>query len=459
MIGRDASARPVVTALAPATWWRGLGGLTRSGSPVEGLSWALYDFANTIYSYAIVSYAMGLWVIGDDRLGEGPGQLWFGIAFAISMGVNAAVSPILGAASDRLGRRIPFLLFFTIMCVVGTIAIGLIPEGGVELAFLGLALFALTNFAFQSALIYYDATLPIVSRIGALGKMSGLGVAVGYLGTIFIATLILILGTGASSATFVLAALMFAAFSIPMFAFVHDRPGPSGRVTAGDVLGSWGQLATTLRHARAVPGLLRFLVGRFFYTDPVNTVIVVMAVFATQAIGFTQAEANIALLSLTVAAVIASFLWGRLVESIGPKRTLMMVLGTWVLGLFIGGIYLSVPTFLLAGVLLGAALGGVWTSDRVFMLRLSPPANVGEFFGLYGLVGKASAITGPLLYGAVVSLLLPSLGTVAYQVAIFSLLGLMVVGVVLLRGVPEPPREAEMAMMAALGGDPPSNAA
>jgi UMF1 family MFS transporter len=84
------------------------------------------------------------------------------------------------------------------------------------------------------------------------------------------------------------------------------------------------------------------------------------------------------------------------------------------------------------------------------MLRLSPPDKVGEFFGLYGLVGKFSAVTGPLLYGALVSLLLPTLGTVAYQVAIFSLLGLMVVGYVLLRGVPEPPAEPEERAMAAM---------
>jgi UMF1 family MFS transporter len=142
-----------------------------------------------------------------------------------------------------------------------------------------------------------------------------------------------------------------------------------------------------------------------------------------------------------VAAVIASLIWGQLVERIGPKRTLMIVLATWVLGLFIGGIYLSVPTFFIAGVLLGAALGGVWTSDRVFMLRLSPPERVGEFFGLYGLAGKFSAVTGPVLYGGTVALLLPSLGTGAYQVAIFTFLVLMAIGFVLLRGVPEPDRE------------------
>src|SRR5206468_2008723 len=105
-------------------------------------------------------------------------------------------------------------------------------------------------------------------------------------------------------------------------------------------------------------------------------------------------------------AVAASFGWGQLVERIGPKRTLLIVLGTWCVGLVIAGSVLSLPTFLLGGAFLGAGLGGVWTSDRVFMLRLSPPDQVGEFFGLYGIAGKFSAVTGPLLYGSIVSTLL-----------------------------------------------------
>jgi UMF1 family MFS transporter len=214
-----------VTALAPATWWRGLGNLTRSGSPVEGLSWALYDFANTIYSYAVVSYAMGLWTV--DRLGPDAGQFWFGVAFAVSVLLNAIVSPILGAASDTVGRRLPFLLVFTVICIGGTALIAFVPEGAAAAA-IGLGLFAVTNFAYQAALIYYDATLPSVARTDARGRMSGVGVAIGYLGTIFVALLILILGTEASGATFLLAAAMFALFSVPLFAFVHERtPGRS----------------------------------------------------------------------------------------------------------------------------------------------------------------------------------------------------------------------------------------
>jgi UMF1 family MFS transporter len=432
---------PAAASGARGGWLARLGALTPTGRARVPIAWALYDLANTIYSYAIVSYAIGLWAV--DRLGPADGQFWLGVATALSVLINAMVSPVLGAISDRSGRRLPYLLFFTSQCIVLTALIALVPVGASVFAFVGLGLFAVANFSYQAALIYYDATLPTVSLPASRGRISGMGVAVGYVGTIVIALLILILGSGAGPLTFLLAAGLYALFSIPIFAIVRERATSTYRFRIGDVADSWAQLLTTVKDARQVPGLLRFLVGRFFYTDPVNTVIVVMAVFATEAIGISDAEANIVLLLLAVVAVVASFGWGALVERIGPKRTLLIVLGTWCVGLLIAGTVLSFPTFLIGGVLLGAGLGGVWTSDRVFMLRLSPPDKVGEFFGLYGLAGKFSAVTGPLLYGIIVSTLLDAgAGTVAYQVGILSFLVLLVVGVILLRGVPEPPAEA-----------------
>lgn len=419
-----------------------LAGLTPSGRAGVPVAWALYDFANTVYSYAIVSFAMGLWVV--DRLGPADGQFWFGIANAASVGLNALVSPVLGAISDRGGRRLPYLLFFTAQCVVATAAIGLIPEGASGLTIIGLLLFTIANFSYQAALIYYDATLPVVSKPSTRGRVSGIGVAVGYIGTIAIALLILVTDSGTKPLTFFMAAALFAIFAAPIFLIVREPAGSSYRFRVGDAIASWSQLRTTVEHARQVPGLLRFLVGRFFYTDPVNTVIVVMAVFATDAIGLTKAQANLVLLGLTIAAVLASFGWGVLVERIGPKRTLMYVLGSWCVGLVIAGSVLALPTFLLAGILLGSGLGGVWTSDRVFMLRLSPPDRVGEFFGLYGLAGKFSAVTGPILYGSIVSTLLNAgWGKGAYQVGILSFLILMVIGILFLRGVPDRTSEGD----------------
>jgi UMF1 family MFS transporter len=411
----------------------GLAGLTPSGRAIVPVAWALYDLANTIFTYAVVSYAMGLWTI--DRLGPADGQFWFGVAAAVSVLLNAIVSPVLGAVSDRGGRRLPYLMVFTAITVVATALIALTDTAAV-----GLVLFAIANFSYQAALIYYDATLPVVAKREARGRVSGIGVAVGYCGTLLIAGLILLTGSGASPLTFVMAAGLFAIFSVPIFVFVKEQAVSGYRFHVRDVIGSWSQLATTWQHTGEVPGLRRFLVGRFFYTDPVNTVIVVMSVFATEAIGLTRGEANTILLLLTVVAVVASLGWGRLVERIGPKRTLLLVLGTWAVGLLIAGAVLSFPTFLIGGVLLGAGLGGVWTSDRVFMLRLSPPDKIGEFFGLYGIAGKFSAVTGPVLYGVIVSTLLNAgWGAGAYQVGILSFLGLLLIGAVLLRSVPEPP--------------------
>jgi UMF1 family MFS transporter len=416
----------------PAAWWRGLGALTRSGSAAEGLAWALYDFANTIFSFAIVSYAMSLWAI--RFLGEGDGQFWFTLAISASVLLNATVSPVLGAMSDRVGRRRPFLAAFTVLAVVPTGLIGLVDIG------VGLLLFALANFAYQAALIYYDALLPDVARPETRGRLSGIGVGLGYLGTI-VSGLLFRFTTDAdgrsTAASFLLVGSLFAIFAIPLFARVRERGRENVPFRAIDAVRSWSQLATSLRTARQTPGLLRFIIGRFFYSDPVNTAIVVMSAFAVGAIGFTEGEALNILLLLTVVAVLASFGWGALVDRWGPKRTLLAVLTSWMGGLLLIGLWLAPIPFLVAGAVLGSGLGGVAVTDRLLLLRLVPADQVGAMLGLYGIAGKLSAVVGPPLYGVIVVTLLPPLGTAAYQVAILSLLGLMVIGFLIVRRVPE----------------------
>ncbi|HUF07517.1 MAG TPA: MFS transporter, partial [Candidatus Binatia bacterium] len=392
-----------MTVLAPAAWWRGLGGLTRSGSSLQALAWALYDFANTIFSFAIVSFAMSLWSI--RFLGEASGTFWFTAAVSISVLLNATVSPVLGAMSDRVGRRKPFLAFFTALCIGGTIVIGLVDIR------LGLIAFGIANFAYQAALIYYDALLPDVARPIARGRLSGIGVALGYCGTLLVGMLLLLgLSTDADGrstpSTFALVAGLFLVFAGPLFLLVREQDRPGQRFSAVDAARSWGQLARTVRNAREAPGLLRFIVARFFYSDPVNTAIAVMSAFAVHAVGFTEGQALQVLLILTVVAVVASFGWGFLADRWGPRRTLFAVLGTWAVGLLILTFFLSAIPFLFAGALLGAGLGGVGVVDRLMLLRLTPPERVGEMFGLYGLVGKFSAVVGPIVYGIIVATLL-----------------------------------------------------
>jgi UMF1 family MFS transporter len=410
-----------------------LGGLTSSGKASVAVAWSLYDFANTIFSFAVVSGAIGLWLVANDRFGERDGNFVLSVAVVLSVGLNALVSPILGALSDRGGRRLPFLLFFTLLCIVPTIFIGSSP------AVVGVLLFIVANFAYQAALIYYDATLKAVSRPETRGRLSGIGVAVGYLGTIFAGLFLLALGVAVKD-RFLVAGVLFALFAIPIFVFVRES-GSIGRVTRADVIGSLAQLKTSVGHARQVPGLLRFLVARFFYSDAVNTIIVVMSVVTTRAKGLSDSQALIVLLSLTVAAILASFGWGFLVDRLGPRRTLMIVLTSWAVGLVLGAFSLSISgpvglaLFLVAGAILGSGLGGVQVADRVLMVRLAPPERVGEFFGLYGLVGKGSQVIGQLLYGITLLLFFDTLGVGAYQLAVLTLLGTMLLGAWILRPV------------------------
>jgi UMF1 family MFS transporter len=268
-------------------------------------------------------------------------------------------------------------------------------------------------------------------------------VGVGYLGTIFAGLFILALGVALDiklEDRFLIAAVLFAIFAVPIFVFVRES-GPIGRVSWADVVGSLTQLRTSIGHAGEVPGLRRFLIGRFFYSDAVNTIIVVMSVVTTKAKGLSDTEALIVLLSLTVAAIVASFGWGILVDRIGPRRTLMIVLTSWAVGLILGAISLSISgafglvLFLIAGAILGSGLGGVQVADRVLMVRLSPPERIGEFFGLYGLVGKGSQVVGQLLYGFTLLLFFDTLGVGAYQLAVITLLGTMLLGAWILRPV------------------------
>ena len=418
-----ASAAPS-TGSAPDA--RGLAGLTPSGRAIVPATWSLYDFANTIFSFAVVSGAIGLYL--NDRFGERDGGVLLAVSVAVSVGINALVSPILGAISDRGGRRMPFLLGFTALCIGATFFIADFPP------LIGLALFIVANFAYQAALIYYDATLKTVSYPATRGRLSGIGTAIGYCGTIFVGLLILLLDIPVED-RFRLTAVLFLVFAIPIFVVVREPPAPDDSpLRASDVVASFGQLRRSIEHARAVPGLGRFLVGRFFYSDAVNTVIVVMSVVTTETLGVSDAAANAILLGLTIVAIAMSFVWGWLSDGLGPKRTLLIVLASWAVGLMIGGIAIGLgpaglPPFLVAGAILGSGLGGVTVADRVLMIRLSPPERIGEFFGLYGLVGKGSQVIGTLLYGLTLFLFLDDLGDGAYQVAVLSLLVTMVIGV------------------------------
>ena len=393
-------------------------------SPLAVGSWALYDFANTIFSMNIVSVFFPGFII---EMGQNDAVYAFPMSAALL--VVALIMPVLGAMSDRAGRRMPWLAGFTALCIVMTIVMGLTNE----LAFV-IGAYVIASIGYQTALVFYDALLPSVSNTVNWGKVSGLGVGLGYAGALAGLTAVtLLIGDSSKQNAFIPSALLFLVFALPCLIFVREHRHPAeptaeSRVTSRDVL---SQTWRTIQEARKVPGLFRFLVANFFYSDALNTVIVAMGVYATAVIGFGSALEVLG--PATLAAVIGSWLFGLVTDRLTSKQSLIISLLMWV-GVFLAAMFVTdrvIFQWVVAPVA-GIALGSTWTAARTMMVELSPPERLGEFMGIYNLTGKFAAVLGPALWGGTLLLLDPRVhGRFAYQVAIGTLLLMVVIGFVL----------------------------
>jgi UMF1 family MFS transporter len=425
----------------------------------------LYDLANTIFSMGVISLNFPLWVrdaVGAQRV-DAVSQL----ITAISMALIFVASPLLGAMTDRARRRMPFLVLSTLVCVSLTALLG-------RAALFWTALFfIIANMAYQAGTQFYDAMLPEVSTEENRGRIGGIGVGVGYLGSYIAVGLGLCFGTENKPFLFLMIALAFALLAVPCFLFVRERGNPRPRpINLQMALESTRETVRTLRAGQQYPGLLRFLVGRVFYTDPINTVIGVMALYTVNvavASGLDKTagekQAQIILMSAITFAIAGGFYWGWMTDRLGPKRTLNWVLRSW-MAIFVFAALIGILSFPLWSMYALAAsagfcLGGVWAADRPYMLRLTPPSRVGEFYGLYGMVGRFSAVTGPLVWSLVTKLAIDGFGAkplTAQGLAVFVLLGLMIISYVILQPVSDHRREWEGAD-ALPAGMPDSNVA
>jgi UMF1 family MFS transporter len=363
------------------------------------LGWAFYDFANTIFSFAVITRYFNEWVIEQ----QGRPDWHVGVmSFVVGLVLLTAM-PAVGAISDQVGRRLPFLAAFTLACIAATGLLGAVDDVTLALVVAGCAI-----FAYQLALSMYDPLLATVAPPSAHGRVSGLGVGLGYVG-VLVGSLVLteIVPENDYQAAFLPTALLYLVFSIPIFLFVRERGNRGDHSMRAVVRGAFRQLGRTVRHIRDEHrDTGRFLIARFLYVDAIATVIAYMTVYMSRVGDFSEGDRTLVLGLAMVAAALGGFTAGPLVERLGPRRVLMGILAFATVTLLVAGITGSAVLVWVLGPAVGITLGGVWTSDRVFMLRLTPPAMRGEFFGIYNLVGKLSSGFGPLvLWGGTIWLL------------------------------------------------------
>jgi UMF1 family MFS transporter len=446
---------------------------------LERVSWALYDFANTIFSMNVATLYFSVWLIADLHASNSVYAMGNGLS---SLLVVISV-PILGALSDARRRRKVWVIGFTLASclacamigvlgqrtvpVVGSEVVGgtILPAGwspGPGTFGWVLLAFVIANYAYQAAQPFYNAMMPDLAPPEEQGRLSGLGTAVGYVGTIvglilvfpFFSGAIPLLGALPASvmtllrsvvpftahagrvSTFVPTALLFLLFSLPLFIFCHDHHPVREKVPI-QWRRAFTDLGQTLRDTRRHRGVLPFILASFLYQDAIGTIVSFMAVYAVKAMGFARGTETTLFLVLTVPAILGSYVAGRLVDRYGARRTLIVTIVSWIALLVAMVAVPTQPAFWAVGLGIGLIFGGVPTAERPLLLALVPPDEAGRFFSLMLLSSRAAAIAGPFIWATTVDSLEPGHGAgLAYRAAVVMVAIMFALSLLLLRLVP-----------------------
>ena len=378
------------------------------------ISWSLYDLANQFFALNVVSLYFPRWLIVE----KGSAEIFYGLAFGVSMFFVAVLAPFLGMAADAGKRRRFYLTLFTLLSVVFTAFLGVSKSVPVALLF-----FAVANFGCQEAIIFYNALLVNVSPKERIGLVSGLGRMFGYMGAIaalFISKpVVLKMGY---QAVFPLTAALFLLFALPCMIFVKE-----GRVR--DEAPGKNGAAAVMRDAKKMRGMKdlgNFLAAVFFMLCPINTVMIFMAVYAGKVFGLTETGIVHLMAFSTLFAIIGSVISGQVSDVVGHRKSLLGIVFLWMLCLA-GASAVRGPLYWAVGALAGFSLGATWVVLRALVVRLVPEENVGQAFGVFNLVGYLSGVVGPVYWGA--SLLFFSrFGDLGYRLSFAGLIPFLAVG-------------------------------
>jgi UMF1 family MFS transporter len=385
----------------------------------------------------------------------------------------ALTAPFLGAFADNSGRKMPWILFFSIVYVVTTFMLwGLEPDGS-ALIFM-LIMFYVGFFAAESALNFVNAILPSLGTDDEVGRISGSGAAFGYWGgvtSLFIMLLLLaendqgvtLLGNAplfgldpemreGTRAVGPFIAIWYVIFIIPFFLFVRDDPKVEKKSTQ---LGAvWGELLTTLKSVFHRKSLLNFLVGSMFYRDALNALYAFGGVYAALVLDWQTIQIGVFGIIAAIAAAVTTWVAGLADQRFGPKPVIRT--GVWVLIgvsiIIVGmsreaifGIPLAAGSglpdiiFYICGVCIGGAGGAVYAASRSMMVRHTHPERPAEAFGLFALTGKATAFLAPAL------ITLFTIMTGSNQLGFLPVIILFLIGLFLLRWVNKDGDRAEWA--------------
>lgn len=407
------AAEPSVSAAGPAP----------APAPGRGkiLAWGLWDWGSASFNAVVTTFVFTVYLTSGSFGESGAVDAQLGWALAIAGLVVAVLAPVTGQRSDTSGRRKLWLAVNTYLVVACTIGLFFVqPEPGFLI--LGLALLAVGNVFFEFAGVNYNAMLAQVSTPSTIGKVSGFGWGMGYVGGIVL-LLIVYFGliqpevglfgvTGDNGldvrVTMLFAAVWFGVFALPvLFAVPEFRPPAAARRERIGFFASYARLGRDIaRLWRDQRNVLWFLLASAVFRDGLAGVFTFGGVLAGSVFGFSAGEVIIFAIAANLVAGVSTIAVGALDDRLGAKPVIVTAL----VGLVVSASLIFVLhdagqlVFWIAGLALCLFVGPAQSASRTFLGRLIPAGREGEIYGLYATTGRAVSFLAPMAFALFVSI-------------------------------------------------------
>jgi UMF1 family MFS transporter len=419
----------------------------------EIFGWAMYDFANSAFATTILAVIFNQYfatVVAGGERGIAffgfrlHGASFFTFSVALSMAISAVLAPFLGAVADASASKKRFLMVFCYIAILFTGLLYFVHAGNY---WRGAIFFIIANIGFAGGNVYYNAFLPEISTDENIGRISGLGWALGYIGggTLLAINLIMLKYPGwlgfptgyfIVQDCFFSVAIWWFVFSLPTFLFLRER---SQKVLPRFGKSYFSEGYQRLRHTfgriKTFRELTKFLIAFLVYNDGIETVIVMASIFGVEVLGMETGEIILFFLMIQGIAFFGSLFFGFLADAIGNKKAVMISLAGWSLTVIwafqLGIIWDPKTEYWILGGLAGVVMGGSQAASRSLQGIFTPDANSAEFFGFFAVSGKFASVFGPLIYGILIAI------TGSVRSGILSVLFFFIVGMAILWTVNE----------------------
>ncbi|MBI3627018.1 MFS transporter [Candidatus Uhrbacteria bacterium] len=415
--------------------------VSSSGSPVSSKAvwlWSLYDLANSL-AFANVSFYFSLWLVRDKHISD----IWVSLPAAISTIALILTVPYLGFLSDRLGRRMPFLVGSSLLAIGSLLTFGVLStQTSTRLIITLIVIFyCFFQYFYQAALTFYDAL--IQSLVGQKSKeqISGLGMAAGQLGNAlglilalpFVSGNITLIGVSGRPSAFILGGLLFLLFSAPTFYFLKDKPIKKD-VLPETQLSFLNGTRLSLKDIYQNRPAFNYLIVYYLFSDALLTLQLFITLYLEVVGGFDdKMKTLIAVISLLVA-VFGSLISSRIARLLGgTRKTISYFIALWALFLLILAMAHSTILILFTTALNGFAFGVLYSLSRAYFSDLAPKEKQAEFFSIYTLFERCASILGPVVWSTVI-LITARFGPIAkYRFGMLSLAVIVGLSFVLFR--------------------------